>query len=203
MRLAGQKSWQIREDRWIQHFDWALWIRAAERIDAPAGGLVPGPLVIDALPAPSIGLNRAMLAEEWVSWWWTLCALPEWSPEDGRPPPALAYSGPEFTGLSDQPLLRDVLRRRWPEAHEWHSARKAAGVREFVRGRRPEATTVVADVERAIGRRAKPFVLSIDVLPVDDAEVRVVSETRFLVPEGVRDGADWPTVLRGLVEPLA
>lgn len=210
MRLAGQKSWQIREDRWIQHFDWALWIRAAERIDARAGGLVPGPLVIDVLPEPSAGLDRAALAEEWVSWWHALCALPEWTPSEGGQPPALAHSGPEFAGLRGQPLLRDVLRRRWPEANQWHSARKAAGVREFVRGRRAEAasaapvtSTVVADVERALGRGAKPFVLSIDVLPVDDAEVRAVSETRFLVPEGVRDGADWPEVLRGLVEPLA
>jgi hypothetical protein len=203
MQLAGQQSWQIREDRWIQHFDWALWIRAAERIDAPAGGLVPGPLVIESLPAPSGGLNPATLAEEWVSWWRALCSLPEWSPRNGGPPPAFAYSGPEFTGLSDQPLLRDVLRRRWLEANEWHSARKAAGMRELVRGRRPVASTVVAEVERVIGRRATPFVLSIDVLPVDDAEVRAVSETRFLVPEGVRDGADWPSVLRGLVEPLA
>ncbi len=203
MQLAGQKSWQIREDRWIQHFDLALWIRAAERIDAPAGGLVPGPLVIDALPTQSTGLSRATLAEEWVSWWWTLCSLPEWSPGDGGPPPAFAYGGPEFTGLSDQPLLRDVLRHRWPEAHEWHSARKAAGVRELVRGRGPVAPTVVAEVERAIGRRAKPFVLSIDILPVDDTDVRAISASRFLVPEGVRDGADWPSVLRGLVEPLA
>ncbi len=203
MQLAGQRSWQIREDRWIQHFDLALWIRAAERIDARAGGLVPGPLVTDAVPEPSVGLNRAMLAEEWVSWWRALCTLPEWIPSDGGQPPAFAHSGPEFAGLSGQPLLRDVLRRRWPEANEWHSARKAAGVREFVRGRRPEAPAVVAEVERALGRKAKPFVLSIDVLPVDDTELRAVSEARFLVPEGIRDGADWPMVLRGLVEPLA
>ncbi|HEY4454030.1 MAG TPA: hypothetical protein VGN81_06950 [Pseudonocardiaceae bacterium] len=203
MRYAGQESWQIREDRWIQHFEWALWIRAAERIDAPAGGIVPGPLLIDPLPAPSPGLDLAALSEQWLAWWRVLCDLPEWSPADGGSPPVFAHSGPDFDGLAGQRLLREVLRHRWLEAHQWHSERKRAGVenRAFTRG--PQASSVVAEVERANGRTARPFVLTIDVLPVADQKIRAISETRFLVPEGVRDGADWAQVLRGLVEPLA
>jgi hypothetical protein len=38
---------------------------------------------------------------------------------------------------------------------------------------------------------------------VVDREIRRIGETRFLVSEGVRDGAGWADVLRGLVEPLA
>lgn len=203
MRHAGQESWQIREDRWIQHFEWALWVRAAERIDAPAGGIVPGPLLIDPLPEPSPGLDLAALSGQWLAWWRVLCDLPEWSPSDGGSPPPFAHSGPDFDGLDGQPLLRDVLRHRWLEAHRWHSERKHEGVadRTFVRG--PRASTVVAEVERVNGRAARPFVLAIDVLPVDDRKIRAISETRFLVPEGVRDGAEWADVLRELVEPLA
>ena len=77
MRYAGQRSWQIREDRWNQHFDWALWVRAAERIDVPPGGIVPGPLLIESLPEPSPGLDGAVLAREWRAWWRALCDLPE------------------------------------------------------------------------------------------------------------------------------
>ena len=203
MRHAGQESWQVREDRWIQHFDWALWIRAAERIDAPADGIVPGPLLIDPPPPPSPGLDLPSLSEQWRTWWRELCGLPEWSPGDGERPPLFAHSGPDFDGLGDRPLLQEVLRRRWPEAHRWHSERKRAGIQQgaHTRGARPSA--VVAEVERALGRKATPFVLSIDVLPVDDQEIRAIGATRFLVPEGVRDGAGWAQVLRGLVEPLA
>jgi hypothetical protein len=202
MRYAGQESWQIREDRWIQHFDWALWIRAAERIDTPTGGIVPGPLLIDPLPAPSPELDLTALSDQWLAWWRALCELPEWAPANGGSPPLFAHSGPDFEGLAEQPLLREVLRRRWLEAHRWHSERKRAGVRNRVSSRGPTASSVVAEVERVNGRAARPFVLTIDVLPVADREIRPISETRFLVPERIRDGADWAHVLRGLVEPL-
>lgn len=203
MRHTGQESWQIRENRWIQHFECALWIRAAERIDAPAGGIVPGPLVIDPLPEPSPGLDLATLAEQWLSWWQVLCDLPEWKPDEGGPPPMFAHSGPDFDGLASQPLLREVLRSRSLEALRWHCERWHAAIhkRPFMRG--PRASAVVAEVERAIGHTASPFVLTVDVLPVADQEIRPINDARFLVPEDVRDGANWPDVLRGLVEPLA
>ena len=203
MRYAGQESWQIREDRWIQHFEWALWIRAAERIDAPAGGIVPGPLLIDPLPTPSPERDQRVLTEQWLGWWRMLCELPEWSPRDGGEPPLFAHSGPDFDGLRDRPLLQDVLRQRWLEAHQWHSDRKFDGLQQRRHTAGTRTSSVVAEVERSLGRKARPFVLSIDVLPVDDQEIRAIGDTRFLVPEGVRDGAGWAEVLRGLVEPLA
>jgi hypothetical protein len=95
------------------------------------------------------------------------------------------------------------LARRWMTADHWHSERKLAGLRAYPSWRRMQSTAVMAEFERKLGRRARPFVLTIDVLPVDDREVRRVSDTRFLVPEGIRDSADWAEVLRGLVEPLA
>jgi hypothetical protein len=203
MRYAGQRSWQIREDRWIQHFEWALWVRAAERIDAQAGGIVPGPLLIDPLPEPSPLLDGAVLADQWLAWWRALCDLPEWSPRDAGSPRELTYNWPIDAGLADRSLLRGVLARRFLEVHRWHRERKLEGVREHLHLHGTHASSVVAEVETKLGRRAKPFVLTIDVLPVADQEVRGISETRFLVPEGIRDAAEWAEVLRGLVEPLA
>ncbi|HJP79560.1 MAG TPA: hypothetical protein VJ914_35140 [Pseudonocardiaceae bacterium] len=200
MRYAGQRSWQIREDRWGQHFDWALWVRAVERIDVPPGGIVPGPLLIESLPEPSPGLDGAVLAREWRAWWrawWrALCDLPE---RDA----GLRRELPSGVGLDEQSLLGEVLTRRFLEVQHWHGERKRAGLRGHLHLSGTHASTVVAEVERELGRRAKPFVLTIDVLPVADREVRGISETRFLVPEGIRDGTEWAEVLRGLVEPLA
>jgi hypothetical protein len=164
---------------------------------------VPGPLLIDPLPTPSPDLDLATLSEQWLSWWQVLCGLPEWLPDEGGPPPTFAHGGPNFDGLVSQPLLREVLRSRWLEACYWHSERKHADLRDRAFRRGPRASAVVAEVERAIGRTAKPFVLTIDVLPVDDQEIRAINDARFLVSEGVRDGAGWGDVLRGLVEPLA
>jgi hypothetical protein len=50
MRLAGSSSWRVSEDRWPEEFDVALWFRAAERIDVPSGGVVPGAPDVEPLP---------------------------------------------------------------------------------------------------------------------------------------------------------
>ncbi len=50
MEVAPTRPWRIREERWNEEYDVPLWFRAAERIDVPAGGVVPGPAEIDPLP---------------------------------------------------------------------------------------------------------------------------------------------------------
>ncbi len=48
----------------------ALWFRAAERIDVPAGGVVPGPADIDPLPEQTAApADEAELAAGWLAWW--------------------------------------------------------------------------------------------------------------------------------------
>ena len=77
MHLGSGPSWQISTDRGNQAYDWALWVRAAERIHVPAAGLVPGPLAIEPLPEPSTrpGVD---LAEGWRHWWEGLARMPRW-----------------------------------------------------------------------------------------------------------------------------
>jgi hypothetical protein len=203
MRLQGEESWQLRIDQWNEWFAEALWIRAAEGIDVPAGGMVPGPLIIDPAPQPSPQLADFDLTGEWQRWWQALCGLPEWSPRDGWPPPQTAFGPPGFAGFVEAPLLRETVSRRWQEAIEWHAPWKMAGVRDFSNRRRWRPAPMVADVERALGRKAKPFVLSFQVLPVDDNEIRQTQANEFLVSEAVYEGPDWPNLLRGLVEQVA
>lgn len=55
VKLMGVPSrWQIRVEQGEEATDFALWLRAAERIEVPAGGIVPGPLDITPPPRPRI-----------------------------------------------------------------------------------------------------------------------------------------------------
>ena len=201
MHLGGGPSWQISTDRGNQAYDWALWIRAAERIHVPAGGLVPGPLAIDPLPEPSTtpGTN---LAEGWRDWWEGLARMPRWQPDrSAGPPPQVAYLPPDFPGLARWPDLQRVAVDRWREAQDWHSGRRAAGVdRGMVQ---PRESLLVLEIERELGRRVPPFDLEFILLPVLDAEVREVTPTRYLVPEAVYDSPQWTEWLRPVILRLA
>jgi hypothetical protein len=108
--VAGTRSWRISEDRWSEAFDVALWFRAAERIDVPAGGLVPGPADIDALPdRSSAPADASGLAAGWLAWWQALAgASPLREPIDpSRLPSAMVFTGPpDFAGLAGWPVLQ-------------------------------------------------------------------------------------------------
>jgi hypothetical protein len=218
MRKGDGPSWTISTDRWNQAYDWALWMRAAERIDTPAGGVVPGPLDIDPLPTPSTGPDADKrrfadpaqvlahdLAEGWLGWWHGLTRMPRWRPEQtSGPPPQLAFLPPDFPGLARWPDLRRVVADRWQEGHEWHTRRKFAGVSRFHHDlpKLPESL-VVLQVEGELGRRMPPFELELILLPVLDEEIREVTPARYLVPESVYDGPGWTEWLRPVVTRLA
>jgi hypothetical protein len=206
-------SWQIRVERCAQAFDLPLWVRAAERIEA-AGALVPGPLEIDPVPAPSTSSAvGAQLAEGWTAWWdaivgrsapdpvvasFTVADIVAELDPSAFPAPDETFSPPDFPGLRQWPALREPMERRWLEAHEWHSAHK----RSRVDGRLPlppNNSRVVADVERALGRDVRPFLLELIVLPVRDEAIRRVRDGRYLVPERLYYGPGWPDVLQRMV----
>jgi hypothetical protein len=205
MELAGSRSWRISEDRWSEAFDVALWFRAAERIDVPAGGIVPGPAEIDALPDRAIAhAGEAELAAGWLAWWQALAGVPPLRAPLAlsRPPPELVFMGPDPAGLAGWPALQRVVAARWREAKDWHDRRKRAGL---AAGPPHDMRTVhaVRGLERELGRRVKPFELDFVLLPVRDDQVRQVRPDRFLVPESLRDGPDWPRLLRELLLPHA
>src|SRR6059058_1689822 len=126
MRFAGTASWSISIDQWDHQLEWALWFRAAERIEVPADGLVPGPPDVVPLPEPSLSSGDEVV-EGWLWWWRTLLAQPA-LPASQNIADLNRFSPPDFEGLAGCPALRRVVAARWGEAHAWHSARKRAGV---------------------------------------------------------------------------
>jgi hypothetical protein len=205
MRLAGSSSWRVSEDRWPESFDWALWFRAAERIGVEEGGVVPGAADVEPLPDRSTDLPDAVeLAAGWLAWWQSLIDLPPVPPsfDLADPPEVLAFSPPDFPGLAGWPALQRVVTRRWRQAHDWHTARMKAGLAVGGHGD-ARIGQAVADLERELGRKARPFSLDLVLLPVRDEQVRPIGPDRYLVPERVYDGPRWPGLLRGLLLPRA
>ncbi|WP_380839486.1 hypothetical protein [Sphaerisporangium dianthi] len=183
----------------------ALWFRAAERIEVETEGVVPGPPAVEPLPNRSTDPSDAVeLAEGWLTWWRSLVnAGPLTLPFDlSNPPVALSFTPPAFSGLHDWPALRQVVTERWMEAHQWHTARMRAGL-EAGPHHDMRASQVVTEVERALGRRARPFALNLVLLPVCDEEIRLAGPNRYLVPERVYDGPRGLELLRSLVTPIA
>jgi hypothetical protein len=221
-------AWQIHVDEWIWPCEMVLWLRAAEAIDVPAGGLVPGPLDTGPLHAPmppsptatpvppsptatpvppsptATPESATELAEGWLAWWHAVLRQPRPQPptEPGQPPALPTgfddFWPPVFRGLRPWPALREVARRRWPQAHEWHSARARAAIaaRSFPSLRENDA---VRGVRRRLHRRLAPFRLELMVVPVRDDEIRHIEATRYLVPERVYAGAQWPQLLEPLI----
>jgi hypothetical protein len=205
MRLAGSLSWRISVDRWPEAFDVALWFRAAERIGVGSGGVVPGAAYVEPLPDPSTGSSDAAeLAAGWLAWWHALVELPPLSPpfDRARPPALLAFTPPEFPALAAWPALHRAVTSRWMQAQDWHNARMTAGLEAGLHGD-ARIGQVVAELERELGRKARPFSLDFVLLPVRDDQVRPIGPDRYLVPEGVCDGPRWPELLRGLLIPRA
>jgi hypothetical protein len=205
MRMAGSPSWCISEDRWPEAFDVALWFRAAERIEVASQGVVPGPPDVEPLPDPPTDpADAAGLAAGWLAWWHSLIGLPPLSlPFDlAHPPALLAFAAPDFPGLAAWPTLRRAVTGRWQQAQDWHNARMEAGLEAGLHLDR-RTHQVVAELERELGRKARPFSLDFVLLPVRDEQVRPAGTDRYLVPERVYDGPRWPEVLRGLLIPRA
>ena len=206
MEVAGTRSWRICEDRWSEPFDLALWFRAAERIDAPAGGVIPGPAEIDTLPDRSAApADQGELAAGWLAWWRALTEAPPLREPLNPPqlPSAMVFTRPpDFAGLAGWPVLQRVVAARWHEAKDWHDRRKWAGL---AAGPARDMRTVqtVRDLKWELGRPVKPFELDFVLLPVRDDQIRQIRPDRYLVPESLRDGPRWPQLLRELLIPHA
>lgn len=203
MRMLGSDSWRMSIGGGSLLHDWALWIRAAERIDVPAGGVVPGPLDIARLPAPSVE-SGAPLAEGWLGWWHAVLDAARrvdcgtgWAGGD-RLGPLLS---PDFAGLTAWPALREVVVRRWSEAHDWHSARS----KEHLPGQLPGVPNygaIISEIERFLGRPSVPFELEVTLLPVRDNEIRPIDGARFLAPESLYGSPAWHDWLRPMLTRL-
>lgn len=198
-REPGPPSWQVHQFDHEQLLETALWIRAAGGLDVPAGGPVPGP--VDPLPFPSPAVERLDdpdAAAGWRAWWEILLAVPGTGSRN-----RLELHPPDFAVLDPWPGLQGLAVRRHREALDWSGARKRPeAVERRWRRSGPLTIEVVNEAAARAGRRPAPFRLDLLVIPVLEDEVRRVDDTRYVVPERVLDGPDWPARLAALVEPL-
>jgi hypothetical protein len=189
MRRSGTRSWwSIRADQWEEAPEIALWVRAAERIDAPAGGPVPGPLDISPVPDPTMRSSDE-LSRAWVLWWTAIVQRGVMTTPDG----SVSFSGewaavalPDFAGLGQWPALQSVVRARWMEAKRWHDARKRRalqGDRSTLFG--PSLTRTGAKLDEWGRRLDREVSIELLVLPVVDDEIRTVGENRCLLSESL------------------
>jgi hypothetical protein len=196
VRLNGFDSWRMAIGSASPMVNCALWIRAAERLQIPEDPLVPGPLDIDR-PPPPISIGDEGISKQWLGWWRSLVAPRQWNqPPDRFLEPA--HGTPDPLGLAPFPVLAAVVARRWPQALEWLSVQE----RRKAEGPGPQAgipNEVVRDLERMLGRRARPFNVEFILLPVLDEQIRQVDDEHYLVPERVYLGPGWERWLRGLV----
>jgi hypothetical protein len=212
VRYAGSQSWLVRVSEWEQQLEWALWMRAAERIPVPAGGDVPGPLDIDPLPEPA-SPNGEALVEGWLYWWRAALSLQLRSGQrvrDRAGDVELVGEGPvappDFGALDPYPELQRVVVARWPEMARWQGSRKTAGMMELHRASgqgRHRTGDVVRAVEAEVGHRAAPFELNLVFLPVAEDEIRGIGGRTFLVPERLRDTPVYEVWLHQVVRALA
>jgi hypothetical protein len=219
MHFGNGPSWRMSVEPCSEAYDDPLWFRAAEHLDVPAGGIVPGPLDIEPVPAPTTGPD-AGLAAEWQGWWRALAGLPRWPSREATEtawsretdllevvgePPTARFGPPDFPGLAEWPALARVVRQRWPEANRWHNDRVKV-LMDAPRGQPPLGrggeSRLVAEVERERGRKAPPFDIEFIVVPVRDTEIRPLADDRYLVPLPVYGSPQWSDWLRVLVRSL-
>ena len=205
MRPPGTPSWQLRVNPWPTELVLALWIRAVERIPVPSGGLVPGPVDLDPLPAPSEPpLDPDQVADGWAHWW---AQLVDVAPPDPRimalaTEPDLALESGASPWLLPWPDLHRVVGRRVREAARWRHERTLVAMRDLDRTPPRDDGDVVRQLEADLHRAAPSFECELIVLPVCDDVVRQIAPGRYLVPERVYDDAAWPATLTQLIRPL-
>jgi hypothetical protein len=198
MHYGGMKSWQIGVGGAEPFLLGALWIRDVEHIEVPPDPTVPGPLDTDSLPAPSAAAVPG-LGDEWLAWWRSIVDMskrPPLSPPDLHTEPA--HDTPDPLGLARLPLMRKLVAQRWPEHLRWNTERNLDPLNRRTHPN-PRTSEVVREIEAELGRKVRPFNVRFLLLPVRDDQIRQVEKFRYLVPERIYDGPQWPGWLRELV----
>ncbi len=141
----------------------ALHLRDAAGLRPPVSPAVPDLPPLDPPVRRAPGLPGSEEAgRQWARWW--AGAFP------GGPEALTSLLPPTFPGLRGTPELRGVAELGIDEAVAW--AERARRLERRVHADVPVAlfeTTLLARVERELGRRLRPFALDVVVLPVRGA----------------------------------
>jgi len=200
VREAGQTSWRIGIDE-PQPLVIGLFVRDVAGLKSRHVWL---PHAVPATPRAN-GEGSEDAARQWDLWWdralqfdWTM---------DGQSQERLAalwWTPPDFDSLRSTPALQAVVARHFSDAVAWSRDRKLEHVelmigtpdpRPFHRGRSGRGlveTRLVADLERNLGRRARPFQLRITEIPVAGKELWQLDPHHVLLTaELLRDSDEY------------
>lgn len=193
MRKAGRPSWQIVVDH-PQVLAVALFIRDVAGIPHEA---VPAGLPAVLPPVARAGTAAATPAAtaEWNVWWSRALATGPRALVELRPP--------AFPAFADAPALQRLLREHFQAARRWSDGTRDEHAERMTVGRLPFGE-LVTEVEAGLGRRAEPFILRIDEVPVVGQTWQPVSDAHVLVsPALLRDPATLFAELRPAIHRLA
>jgi hypothetical protein len=193
VRRAGRPSWEIIVDH-PQVLAIALYIRDATGIVQHA----PPAELPEALPPVARAGAASATTEETAEWnaWWSRALTT-------GPRALLELRPPSFPAFAEAPALHQLLQEHFEAARRWSDGPKRDHA-DRMRSDPPLLGKLVAAVERGLRRRAKPFTLRIDEVPVAGPTWLPVADGHVLVsPDLLRDPAAFFRELRPVIEELA
>jgi hypothetical protein len=200
VREAGRTSWRIGIDE-PQPLVIGLFVRDVSGLTSSHVWL---PHSVPATPRAN-GEGSEEAARQW-DLWWDRALLFDWTMEGQSQEQlgALWWTPPDFDSLRSTPALQAVVARHFSDAVAWSRDRKREHVelmigtpdpRPFRRGRSGRGlveTRLVADLERNLGRRARPFQLRINKIPVAGKELwQLDAHHVLLTAELLRDSDEY------------
>lgn len=196
MRFGSGPSWQVREGDPDDLF-FALYIRDALGIVAADDFPPIAPPVATWVPDDEFSISLNAVTGSWRAWWTTLIS--------GRAAPGGALlDAPDFESTDDA-QLREAQRALLRRALEWR--REHPSPSRATLGRAPSPmliTHLVQDIERTLGRKAAPFVYTIETVPTRGRRYWDLSPTALLVSEVLlADDDAFRDVLRPRLTALA
>jgi len=200
VREAGQTSWCIEFDE-PQPLVIGLFVRDVAGLKSRHAWL---PHCAPATPRAN-GEGSEEAAHQW-DLWWDRSLSNNWNGPDQSQEQlaAMWWLPPDFESLQSAPALQEVVAWHFPDAAQWARDRKQEHVelmtgtpdpRPFHRGRSGRGlveTKLVADLERNLGRRARPFHLWITEIPVAGKELWQLDPHHVLLTaELLRDSDEY------------
>ena len=201
MHAAGGMSWQVDVDQ-PEQLVIGLFVHAAAALHSELAWLPP--------VSPTVTGNGPQGPEEagsqWDAWWSQAVARDRaWNASEDWPLLAASWwTPPAFGALADTPALQAVVARHFTAAAAWAQARKQEHIDTVLRPGRPLVeTTLVADLERTSGRRARPFRLRVTEIPVAGQHLWQLHPDHILISAALlRDTNEYRRRLTSVVQAL-
>jgi len=194
---AGRMSWQMNLDL-SEQLTIGLFVRDDDALHSGLTWLPPPcPVALSRnprRPACSGTLGGGKPWHETRAW-------------NGPDRPVLAVSWwapPSFDALAEAPALQAVVARHFADAASWAQTRKPEHVDTVLSPKRPPVeTTLVADLERTSGRRARAFSLRLTQIPVEGQHLWQLHPDHVLISAALlRDTAEYRRRLTPVVQAL-